>query len=421
MISPTTIELVKELSIVDVISNYVDLKRSGSAYRGQSPFSNEKTPSFYVVPGRNFFKDFSSGKGGSAITFVMEKEGLNYVQAIERIAKDHHITVEYERNGHPQEYYDEIEQLYKINQATARRYAEALFQVDGRHPAFRELIDRRRFSPDTIAQWQIGYAPGDISEGYTPKKWNFLSRILIEKGLYKPAEELGLIRTKNEINYDAFRHRIIFPIIDHRDRYVGFGARALRPDSFNPKYLNSNDCRIFNKSKVLYGLNFAGQAIKKQGYANLMEGYTDVISFHQAGIPNTVGTCGTALTDEQCVLLKDYTNKVVLINDGDEAGQKATISSIDLLMKHGFQTSVIPLPAIVQLKRETPSDEDPNPQPWREHVIITEHNKDYIMCIHHDDKLGKETLQFFHKEIDLIEKIDPDELTRQFIPETTKD
>jgi DNA primase len=416
MISPTTIERVKELSIVDVISRYVDLKKAGNiSLRGKSPFSNDKTPSFYVVPGRNFFKDFSSGKGGSAITFVMEKEGLSYVQAIERIAQDNGIPIEYERNGHPQEYYDEIESLYRINVAAARRYAEALLEVEGNHPAFTELINKRRFTPDTIAQWQIGYAPGDIAEGYTPKKWNFLTRLVIEKGLYKPAEELGLIKTKNEINYDAFRHRVMFPIIDHHDRVVGFGGRALRPDQFNAKYLNSPESKIYNKAKVLFGLNFAGQAIRKQGYANLMEGFTDVISFHQSGATNTVGTCGTALTDDQCTLLKKYTDKVVMINDPDEAGQKAAMKNIDLLMKAGFQTSVIPLPSIVQTKRE-PTKENPNPQPFRETVIITHRDPDHIICKH-----NRQTIQFFAKEIDVIEKIDPDELTRQFMYQSMKD
>jgi DNA primase len=417
MISPKTIEAVKELSIVDVISNYVDLKKAGNiSLRGKSPFTNEKTGSFYVVPARNFFKDFSSGKGGGAIKFVMEKEGLTYIEAIERIARDHQIPVEYERNGNPQEYYDEIETLYKINLAAARRYAEALIEVDGNHPAFIELINKRRFTPDTIAQWEIGYAPGDITEGYTPKKWNFLSRIIIEKGLYKPAEELGLIKTKNEINYDAFRHRIIFPIIDQNDRTVGFGARALRPDQYNAKYINSPDSKIYNKAKVLFGLNFAGQAIRKQGYANLMEGFTDVISFHQSGVTNTVGTCGTALTDEQCILLKRYTNKVVMINDPDEAGQNAALRNIDLLMKHGFQTSIIPLPSVVQLKRNDPTPQNINPQPWREHVVIFEHNKEFILVRHE-----RKEKQFSKKEIDLIEKIDPDEFTRLFMYESMRD
>lgn len=432
MISPTTIEQIKELSIVDVIGNYVDIKKVGTAYRGKSPFTNEKSASFYVVPVRNFFKDFSSGKGGSAITFVMEHESISYVQAIERIAKDHNITVEYERNGLPKEHYDEIAQLYTINQATARRYAEALFDLKPlevpapayllkehpdikptyiQHPVVSELINKRRFTPDTIAQWQIGYAPGDVTEGYTPSKWNFLSRILIEKGLYKQGEELGLIKTKDGVNYDSFRHRIIFPIIDHLDRFVGFGARALQTDKYNAKYLNSSDCLIFTKGKVLFGLNFAGKAIKKQGYANLMEGFTDVISFHQSGINNTVGTCGTALTEDQCKLLKEYTNKVVMINDPDEAGQNATVRNIDLLMKFGFQTSVIPLPSIVQCKRNKPTPEDLNPQPFRELVWIYEREHDYIKARYQDEEKV-----FLTKEIEVIEKLDPDEFSRMFMP-----
>ncbi len=355
MIAPTTIERVRELSIVDVISRYVpDLKKAGTSWKAPSPFTNEKSPSFFVVPQKNIFKCFSSGKGGDAIRFVMEKQNIPYPQAIEEIAGQHNIAIEYESNGQTKEYLDEIEQLYKINQSAARKFAAALIEVDGTHPAFTEVIDKRRFTADTILQWQIGYAPGDIAE-YSPTKWRFLTETLVAKGLYKAGEELGLCKTKGEVNYDTFRHRVMYPIVDHHGRTVGFGGRSLKPDSFNAKYINSGDSRIFHKSKILYGLHFAANAIRNAGYANLMEGYTDVISFHQAGHNNSVGTCGTALTEDQCKLLRKYTDKVVIFGDGDEAGQNAVLRAIDELMKFGFQTSVVPMP-IIEGKKVDPDE-----------------------------------------------------------------
>jgi DNA primase len=398
MISPSTIDHVRELSIVDVVGRYIDIKRSGSNYRATSPFTNEKSPSFYVVPSKGIFKDFSSGKGGDCIKFVMEKEGLSYPDAIKDICGKFGLEIEYESNGHAKEYYDEVELLYKINDATASQYAKQLLEIDGNHPAFNELINKRRFSPDTVLQWQIGFAPGDVGTTYTPSKWNFLSQIMISTGYYQQGIDLGLLKTKDGVNYDTFRSRIIFPIVDHNGRTVGFGARALKADEVNAKYINSSESKIFNKSRVLFGLHFAAQEIRKKGYANLMEGYTDVISFHQAGQINTVGTCGTALTDDQVKILRKYTNKVVLIYDPDEAGQGAAARSINLLNRHGFQTSIVPLPSIVQLKNG-----------WRETVFITTRTKESITCEYNNDEL-----EFAIAEVEAIEKIDPDELVRMF-------
>jgi DNA primase len=399
MISPSTIEAVRELSIVDVVSHFdVDLKKAGANYRAVSPFSNEKTPSFYVVPSKGIFKDFSSGRGGNGVKFVMEKEGLGYVDAIKEICKKFSIQVEYEVNGHPKEYYDEIETLYKINEAAANLYAKQLLEIDGCHPAFHELINKRRFSPDTILQWQIGFAPGAVSNQYTPEKWNFLCEVMVPKGFYQQGIDLGLIKTTSGRNYDTFRSRIMFPIVDHYGRTVGFGGRATSADDLNPKYINSGESKIFNKSRVLYGLNFAAQAIRKKGYANLTEGYTDVISFHQADQTNTVGTCGTALTDEQAKLLRKYTNKVVLIYDPDKAGQDAAANNINLLSAQGFQTSIVPLPSVVQKK-----------DGWRETVFITARDKERI-TVDHDG----EEFEIPIKDVEAIEKIDPDELIRMF-------
>ncbi|MES2287881.1 MAG: DNA primase [Bacteroidota bacterium] len=347
MISRNTIDQIRELSIVDVIGRYVgDLKKAGSSYRAKSPFTDEKTPSFYVVPQKQIFKDFSTGKGGDCITFVMEFKNLNYPLAVKEICSDFNITVEddYEAPVRDPQETERIEMLYKINQATARKYAQFLYTMDGSHPQFNHVADeiiRRQFTEETVIQWQIGYAPD---------MWHYLTDLLVNKGNYQHGFDLGLIKTKGERNYDTYRHRLIFPIQDERGRIVSFGGRhlngaiATQTDGDVIKYINGPESPVYNKSKTLYGLFHAMPGIRKAGYAHVTEGYTDVISMHQAGFNNTIGTCGTSLTDDQVTLLKRYTQKVVLVFDGDKAGIAATGRAIDMFLAQGFEVDVLPLP-----------------------------------------------------------------------------
>jgi len=348
MISRNTIDQIRELSIVDVIGKYVgDLKKAGSSYRAKSPFTDEKTPSFYVVPQKQIFKDFSTGKGGDCITFVMEFKNLNYPQAVKEICSDFNITVEddYEAPVRDAQETERIEMLYKINQATARKYAEFLYTMDAGHPQFHYVADeiiRRQFTEETVIQWQIGYAPD---------MWRYLNDLLLNKGNYQHGFDLGLIKTKGERNYDTYRHRLIFPIQDERGRIVSFGGRhlngaiATQTEGDVIKYINGPESPVYNKSKTLYGLFHAMPGIRKSGYAHVTEGYTDVISMHQAGFNNTIGTCGTSLTDDQVTLLKRYTQKVVLVFDGDKAGIAATSRAIDMFLAQGFEVvDVLPLP-----------------------------------------------------------------------------
>jgi len=337
-LTPETIDSIKALTIYEVLSHYVaDLKRAGANYSAKSPFTNEKTASFYVVPSKNIFKCFSSGNGGDAISFVMKLRNLPWIEAVKDIAGHCGVPLQYVESETATEDQNQREELFKINQATANRYAKNLLDLDGTHPAFADIINKRLFTADTILQWQIGYAPDE---------WQYLTDTLKEKALIKPAMKLGIVREKEQRHYDAYRNRIMFPIHDHQGRVVGFGGRHLQPDKHNPKYLNSSESELFDKKKILFGLHFAHAAIRKQGYANLVEGYTDVISFHQAGQTNTVGTCGTSLTNEQCHLLKRYTNKVVLFPDPDAAGAKSALRNIDLFMRHGFEVNVVPLPEV---------------------------------------------------------------------------
>lgn len=339
MIARETIDAIQQLPIVDVVAKFYsgELKRTGATYRGKSPWADEKTPSFYVVPAKNIFKDFSSGHGGGAINFVMLQNSLSYPLAVKEICKEFGIKIEEDANGHDPKETEFTEQLYVVNRAAARRYSELLWNLDGNRSHFHTVADeiiRREFTDESLTTWQIGYAPD---------AWDYLKSIMIEKGFYQHGIELGLIKTKADRTYDVFRHRIMFPIHDERGHIVAFGGRRLREED-NPKYLNSADSRIYTKSKVLYGLHFAIHSICKSGYARLVEGYTDVISMHQAGYTNTVGSCGTSLTPEQVNLLKRYTKKVIVLMDGDEAGQKAADRCIDLFLDEGFQIDLVPLP-----------------------------------------------------------------------------
>lgn len=348
MISRDTIDEVHKLPILEVVTRFYrdPLKSSGHSFRGKSPWTDERTPSFYVVPRKNIFKDFSSGYGGGPINFVMQHEKLVYVDAIKAICKAFNLPITYDENTADPDEAEFIEQLYTVNRATARRYAEQLLEMDGRHPHFNLVageILRREFTDETILQWQIGYAPDS---------WNFLSELMIPKGYHRHGTELGLIRSKEGRTYDVLRHRIVFPIVDERGQVVAFGGRYLPgathftedPADKPPKYINTAESKIYNKSRMLYGLYYAVHAIQKSGYARVVEGYTDVISLHQAGFCNTVGTCGTALTEEQVKLLSRYTKKAVLIFDGDDAGIRAADRCIDMFLAAGFELQICPLP-----------------------------------------------------------------------------
>lgn len=342
MIKPETIDRLRTLPIYEVLSHWLpDLKKNGSTgYKCKSPFGDEKTPSFYVVTAKNIFKDFSTGLGGDSFRFVMEYEKCSFVEAIEKIAKAVGEQVEYERPATEEEKQrlTHLEELQLINRATCRQYVQQLIneKVDATHPAFQE-IDKRRYTPDTIAQWQLGYAPNE---------WKFLTTLMLDTGKTNEGLELGLIKKGEHGHYDVFRHRLIYPIHDHRGVLVTFAGRYLGTDKDTPKYINGYESPLYQKQAVLYGLNFAQHAIRKHEYAYLVEGYADVVSLHQVGFDMTVGTCGTALTEKQCELLKRYCSKVVLFPDPDKAGEQAAQRNIHLLMQFGFEVHLVPMPHI---------------------------------------------------------------------------
>ena len=337
-------EVRAAMSVEDVIQRCgVELKKRGASLLGLCPFHNEKSGSFNVNPARGFYKCFGCGKGGDAIRFVMEYEKRSFIEAVERIAEMYSIRLQHTKQDPEEEkQYGTRLELMGINKAAARLYQKNLLQQEPNVYATEAMLAReylqnnRQLTQDTIIQWQLGYAPDN---------WKFLAPVLVEKALFVPGIELGLVATKNDSNYDIFRNRIIFPIHDIYGNVIAFGGRTMgEVNSNNPKYINSKESALYKKEKVLFGIHFAAKAIREKKCAILVEGYTDVISFHQHGACNTVATCGTALTAENAKELKRYTSHVILCRDADEAGMKATMKDIDILIHHDLKVDVLPLP-----------------------------------------------------------------------------
>ncbi|MDR7870162.1 MAG: DNA primase [Tissierellaceae bacterium] len=329
-INDEVVDRVKETSdIVDIISGYVSLKKSGSNFVGLCPFHNEKTPSFTVSESKQYYHCFGCGEGGDSIGFIMKKENLGFVDAVKFLADKYNIFVEEKKVD--DKFIEEKERLYNINKEAARYFFEHL----GQNKNALEYLNRRHINNKTLRQFGLGYAPNS---------WDGLYKHLVEKG-YKSEEieKNGLIgrKTGNNGYYDKFRDRIIFPIIDTRSRVIGFGGRVMN-DSL-PKYLNSKDSMIFNKGNYLYGLNLVNKFSDKKKIL-LVEGYMDVISLFSSGINYAVASLGTALTERQAKLLKRYGEEIYICYDSDNAGTKATLRAIDILLKEDVKPRIILLP-----------------------------------------------------------------------------
>jgi DNA primase len=323
--------------IVEVISDFVKLKKSGSNYKGLSPFSNEKTPSFFVSPGKGIFKDFSSGLGGNVVKFLMEVEKLTYPEALRYLAKKYSIEIQ-EKEITPEEIQqkNERESLLEITSFAQKQFSEWLWKRDEGKAIGLSYFKERGFREKTIELFQLGYAL-EGKEAFT--------QVAVEKG-YK-LEYLvksGLTIDKNNYRFDRFSGRVIFPIHSLSGQVLGFGGRILKKEEKTAKYLNSPESEIYHKSHILYGLYYAKQEINKLDKCFLVEGYTDVISMHQAGITNVVSSSGTALTIEQIRLIKRFTKNITVLYDGDPAGIKASLRGIDLILEEGMNVKVLLLP-----------------------------------------------------------------------------
>ena len=338
MISKSTIEQVFETARVEeVIGDFVNLKKSGSNFKGLSPFSDERSPSFMVSPVKQIWKDFSSGKGGNAVTFLMEHEHFTYPEAIKYLAKKYNIEIEEtEQTNEQKEEANERESLYLVNEFANTYFQNILHKTDQGKAIGLSYFKERGFTNDTIKTYNLGYSLDE---------WQAFTDEALGKGYQLEfLEKTGLTIVKEDKRFDRFKGRVMFPIHSMSGRILGFGGRILAADKKAAKYVNSPESEVYHKSKVLYGLFHAKQSIAKEDNCFLVEGYTDVIQFHQTGIKNVVASSGTALTPEQIRLINRLTKNITVLFDGDAAGIRASIRGIDLILEQGLNVKVVMFP-----------------------------------------------------------------------------
>ncbi|GAA0749224.1 DNA primase [Gaetbulibacter jejuensis] len=338
MISKSTIEHVFETARVEeVIGDFVTLKKSGTNFKGLSPFSDERTPSFMVSPVKQIWKDFSSGKGGNVVTFLMEHEHFTYPEAIKYLAKKYNIDVEEtEQTNEQKEEANERESMYLVSEFANDYFQKVMFKTDQGQAIGLSYFKERGFTNETIKKFQLGYSPDE---------WQAFTDEAVKKGYQMEfLEKTGLTIVKDNKTFDRFKGRVMFPIHSMSGRVLGFGGRILTNDKKAAKYLNSPESTIYHKSKVLYGLYHAKQSIAKEDNCFLVEGYTDVIQFHQSGIKNVVASSGTALTPEQIRLINRLTKNITVLFDGDAAGIRASLRGIDLILEQGMNVRVCTFP-----------------------------------------------------------------------------
>ena len=367
MISKATIDTVFETARVEeVIGDFVQLKRAGSNFKGLSPFSDERSPSFMVSPVKQIWKDFSSGKGGNSVAFLMEHEHFTYPEAIRYLAKKYNIEIEETVQTDEEKANTDVrESMYLVSEFAKNYFQDALFNTEEGKAIGYTYFKERGFSNETIKKFSLGYSP---------ESWDAFTKEALGKG-YKLEflESTGLTIPRDDRPFDRFKGRVMFPIQSMSGRVLGFGGRILTNDKKAAKYLNSPESDIYHKSKVLYGIYQAKQAIAKQNNCFLVEGYTDVIQFNQTGIENVVSSSGTALTPDQIRLINRLTKNVTVLFDGDAAGLRASIRGIDLILEEGMNVRVC----------EFPDGEDPDSfakkTPYEDLVIYLEENaKDFI-------------------------------------------
>ena len=338
MITKETIDKVYEAARVEeVIGDFVQLKRAGSNFKGLSPFSDERSPSFMVSPAKGIWKDFSSGKGGNAIAFLMEHSQFTYPEAIRFLAKKYNIEVEEtELSEEDKVVANEKESLFLVSEFASKYFQDMLLNSEEGKAIALSYFKERGFTNDTIKKFSLGYSPN---------QWDALTKEALGKG-YKLEflEKTGLTIVGEDKQFDRFKGRVMFPIQSMSGRVLGFGGRILTNDKKAAKYLNSPESDLYHKSKVLYGIFHAKQAIAKQDNCYLVEGYTDVIQMHQAGIENVVSSSGTALTPDQIRLINRLTKNVTVLFDGDAAGLRASIRGIDLILEEGMNVRVCTFP-----------------------------------------------------------------------------
>ncbi|MCC9063292.1 DNA primase [Flavobacterium piscisymbiosum] len=338
MISQATIDSVFETARVEeVIGDYVNLKRAGSNYKGLSPFSDERSPSFMVSPAKGIWKDFSTGKGGNSVKFLMEHSQFTYPEAIRYLARKYNIEIEEtEQTDAEKAMTDVRESMYLVSEFAKDYFNKTLLNSEEGKAIGLSYFKERGFTNETIKKFSLGYSP---------ETWDALTKEALGKG-YKLEflESTGLTIAREDRPFDRFKGRVMFPIESMSGRVLGFGGRILTNDKKAAKYLNSPESDIYHKSKVLYGIFQAKQSIAKQNNCYLVEGYTDVIQFNQAGIENVVASSGTALTPDQIRLINRLTRNITVLFDGDAAGLRASVRGIDLILEEGMNVRVCAFP-----------------------------------------------------------------------------
>ncbi|MFN5294503.1 MAG: DNA primase, partial [Flavobacteriales bacterium] len=338
MISRSTIDQIYQAAIIEeVIGDFVHLKRSGSAYKGLSPFANEKTPSFFVVPAKGIYKDFSSGKGGNVVDFLMQHEKLSYPEALRWLAAKYQIAIEEDQQSEEQiQEKSEREQLSVVTEFAARYFQEQLHEGEEGRAIGLSYFQERGFRDDIIRKFNLGYCPD---------KWDAMTQAALAQQYQLPyLVKAGLTRERDGKVYDFFRGRVMFPIHNISGKVIAFGGRTLKAEKDIAKYFNSPESELYVKSNVLYGLHLAKNAIVKHDMCYLVEGYTDVVSMHQAGVENVVASSGTSLTEGQIRLIRRYTPNITILYDGDSAGIKASFRGIDMILKEGMNVRVLLFP-----------------------------------------------------------------------------
>jgi len=339
LISPNTIQqITNRIDIIDVVGEFVKLKKRGTNYLGLCPFHNEKSPSFTVSPAKEIYKCFGCGKSGNTITFLMEHEKYNYVESLKWLAARYNIEVEEtETSPEQKQLIQTADSLYIINAFAQKFFADQLFNTDEGNAIALSYLKERGFHEAVIQKFQIGY---------NPDARDTLTKALLSNQFNKellPKTGLVSLRNTDEL-VDNYRGRIIFPIHSNTGKTIGFGARVIGKTDRGPKYINTPENEVYSKSKILYGSYFARMAIDKTDECLLVEGYTDVVSLHQAGIENVVASGGTSLTTDQLRLIKKYTNNLTIIYDGDSAGVKAALRGLDMALEESLNVRLVLIP-----------------------------------------------------------------------------
>ncbi|MCF8008274.1 MAG: DNA primase [Halanaerobiales bacterium] len=328
-------EIVKDRNdIVEVVSEYVQLKKTGKNYQGLCPFHQENTPSFTVNPNNQFYYCFGCGKGGDIFNFIMEIENITFIESLKILARKVNMELP-DSKGYSKKYNKKREEVFKIHDLAAKYYNYLLLNKKIGNQAFKYL-EKRGYNEKDIERYHLGYAPDS---------WHGLYNFLSNRGFKEDIMlESGLVGHKNDNYYDKFRDRIMFPIFNTQGEVIAFGGRSMDQESNPPKYYNSPETLIFHKSKNLYGINWAKKGFRKTNSAVIMEGYTDVITAHKYGIDNAVASLGTALTDQQAILIKRYVDNVYTAFDPDFAGEQATLKGLKIFKKEGLNVKVVKLP-----------------------------------------------------------------------------